>query len=185
MAPTIAECLYAGRPNLRWRSLQGEPVRIDNRNVSVDRDTAPTAAEILSQWLRFYGPVTAVFIGRRLNIGHDVLAVMLSDLTETRAVISGDLIRGEKEAQYCDADNFDTLLRMARRRQAPAIEPRDISELPLVLAQFQGVTRPADAGDGLRHACSRFSVCRFRQGCGKRRSCLPAWQTTSRPRWIA
>ncbi len=149
MAPAIAGRLYAGRIDLRWRSLLDEPVRIDNRNSSVESDATPTAADILSQWLRFYGPVTDVFICRQLAIEPDALSVMLAELIETRAVISGDLVRGERQHHYCDADNFETLLRMARRGRAPAAEPLDISDLALALAQFQGLTRPVDARDGL------------------------------------
>lgn len=49
-----------------------------------------------------------------------------------------------RRGAVCDADNFDTLLPMARRRQVPVIAPRDIRKLALALAHYQGVTWPAD-----------------------------------------
>ncbi len=99
----------------------------------------------MAQWLRFYGPVPADFIQKELGLDKETLSMALSDLIETRAIISGILIRGQNEKQVCDADNFDTLRRMTRRRQAPAIEIRDIRELAVALAHFQGLTRPGDS----------------------------------------
>jgi ATP-dependent Lhr-like helicase len=89
--------------------------------------------------------VAADFIRTSLGLDEATLSAILSDLLETQTVIAGVLIRGQPAEQVCDADNFDTLLRMARRKQAPAIEPRDIRELALALARFQGLTDPGDA----------------------------------------
>lgn len=145
MAPMIAEALYAGRTDIRWLSLDGYPRPILEIPHLQTADAAPHATELLAQWLRFYGPVAADFIRTSLGLDEATLSAILSDLLETQTVIAGVLIRGQSAEQVCDADNFDTLLRMARRKRTPAIEPRDIRELALALAHFQGLTHPGDA----------------------------------------
>ena len=182
-APGLAAALYADRTDIRWVTLEGDQKRLGDISHVKRGITTPNTAEIVAQWLRFYGPVPADFIQNQLGLDKETVAGVLSDLIETRAIISGVLIRGQKEKRVCDADNFDTLLRMARRRQVPAIEPRDISELALVLAYFQGLIRPADSLSTLA-SCLQPLMCLPLPAALWESDILPARLNNYEPQWL-
>lgn len=71
---------------------------------------------------------------------------MLDDLLETETLITGQLIADDRRKYVCDADNYESLLRISRAAASPDFEPREADELALFLADFQGLTerRPSD-----------------------------------------
>ncbi len=183
MAAGIAEAFTPRSTNFRWTTLEGHPKRIGEISRAHDWGTAPTVVEIVAQWLRFYGPVPADFIQKELGLDKKTVSGVLSDLIETRAVIAGNLIRGQDEAQVCDADNFDTLLRMTRRLQAPAIEIRDVRELAVALAHFQGLTRPGDSLNALA-SCLQSLTCLPLPAALWESEILPARLVNYDPQWL-
>ena len=183
MAPEIADALTTDKTVLRWVTLDGDPTQIGDISRAHGGTTAQTVTEIMAQWLRFYGPVSADFIQKELSLDKETVSGVLSDLIETRAIISGILIRGLKEERVCDADNFDTLLRMTRRRSAPAIEIRDIRELAMALAHFQGLTRPVDSINSLA-ACLQPLMCLPLPAALWEAEILPARLTDYNPQWL-
>lgn len=169
MAAGIADALYVGRTAMRWVRVELHPQRLHDISSPKDNNPMPTAMELVGQWLRFYGPVPTGFIIDSLGLDKEMLSGVLSDLIETRSIISGILIRRIKENPVCDADNFDTLLRMARRRRKPTMQPREIRELALVPAHFQGLTRTGDSQSALGPKLQPLMCRPLPQPCGSRR----------------
>ena len=183
MAPEIADALATDRMVLRWVTLEGDPTQIGDISRAHGGTIAPTVTEILAQWLRFYGPVSTDFIQKELGLDKETVSGVLSDLIETRAIISGILIRGQKEELVCDADNFDTLLRMTRRRSATAIEIRDIRGLALALAHLQGLTRPVDSPNSFA-SCLQPLMCLPLPAALWESEILPARLVDYDPQWL-
>lgn len=104
---------------------------------------------LLIQWFQFYGPKPAEFISQTLGIPAAILTSLLNTLIESREWIYGELIRDQEGQRFCDAENFEILLRISRAGAVPQFEALDIQLLPLFLADYQGVITPGDSADQL------------------------------------
>ena len=91
------------------------------------RDAVALAQEILS----FEGPLTEPQLGSLLPPAavHAALAGGF--------LVHGSLLREDNERYYCDADNFEMLLRFQRRASRPTLEPRAVTDLPGWVAHWQ------------------------------------------------
>jgi ATP-dependent Lhr-like helicase len=105
---------------------------------------------LLGQWLQYYGPKNADFIGSTLGIGRNRLLAALEDLLDAQKLVKGDLISGSGAEEVCDRENFEILVRMARAEAQPTFEPLEVERLPLFLADFHGITSPNSDLEGLR-----------------------------------
>ncbi|MDY6912146.1 MAG: ATP-dependent helicase, partial [Chloroflexota bacterium] len=112
-----------------------------------DRDEILTT--LLGDWLQFYGPVSFDFIRTTLGIENGPLMLALEYLVDSQKLITGQLVTDGPEDDFCDSENFEILLRMARADAVPGFEPLDIEWLPLFLAQHQGLAKPESDIDGL------------------------------------
>ena len=145
----IAEVLYGHSQKVRFTSMYGKTIQQDQLLHKAGNTLRPEAIDILSQWLRYYGPVTLDFISDQLRLDRRTLLETCNELLEMRVIISGVLIRGRQEQVVCNADNFDMLLRIARHRQIPSIEPRDLLSLSPILARYQKVYPPGHSVEDL------------------------------------
>ena len=115
-----------------------------------DPDNALVTA--LGNWAQFYGPFTESFARETLGAGRRRLHAALQTLLDDDALIAGQLVAGESERFLCDAQNFETLLRMARAAAVPSFEPLPFERIALFLAQTQGLTEPSSGDAGLFRA---------------------------------
>ena len=104
----------------------------------------PDSAEVdlgwlLSEWLQFYGPAAADVIAATLGIEMPIAVNYLDQLVDDQQLICGPLIKKESETFYCDARNFEMLLRLERRAAQPVIEPQPLDTLAPFLARVQGL----------------------------------------------
>jgi ATP-dependent Lhr-like helicase len=106
-----------------------------------DDESEALLASLLGEWLRAYGPVRPGDIGRALALDPPRLELALEDLKDSETVIEGALVKGSDSDFVCDAENYETLLRLERAALAPSFEPREVEILPQFLAQVQGLTR--------------------------------------------
>ena len=103
---------------------------------------------LLEQWLRFYGPRRLTEIAETLGIPLTNLMRLIDTLIESGTLISGHLVEGGGPEDICDRENFEILLRIARKSAKPAFTAVDIRFLPLFIAYHQGVARdPAEETD--------------------------------------
>ncbi len=103
---------------------------------------------LLSEWLQFYGPRTPRFIAGTFGIDVGRAVICLDQLVHEQRLVFGQLIKKTAEALYCDAKNFEMLLRLERRAALPVVEPQPLASLALFLARVQGLTPgPPDRQD--------------------------------------
>ncbi len=100
-----------------------------------------TAADFIAEILSFHGPLTLPQIeallpplGAALDSENGLVAWL--EVSDAFAV--GTLMEGSDERHYCDADNFQTLLRFQRAASRAAVEAKPMRELPGFLAAWQG-----------------------------------------------
>lgn len=111
---------------------------------------------LLGEWLQFYGPVSLDFIQTTLGIDKNRLFQTLEDLIDSQKLISGQLVTDGSDNDVCDAENFEILLRLARREAIPSFQPLGIEWLPLFLGSYQGLTGSEEGIDGLYHVLEQL-----------------------------
>ena len=112
-----------------------------------------TAADFIAEILSFHGPLTLPQIeallppiGRVREMGAvaaSAVSMLAADslaawLEEGDAFVAGPLLEGSDERHYCDADNYQALLRFQRAASRAEVEARPMHELPGFLAAWQG-----------------------------------------------
>ena len=150
-APRILEAFYpeqtvpiARLDGRSWPSaLEGAP-RLD---PEADRDE--TRVQLLSEWLGFYGPIQSRRVAAVLGLDKNRLGAALEDLIETQQIILGRLIADGPEDDLCDGENFEILLRLARARAVPSLEPLPAEKLPLFMAAHQGLALPVAGSEAI------------------------------------
>jgi len=146
--PRITRALYREQ-DITIQSLEGsQDIPINRNNTVLDdaEDSDEIIGDVLTEWLRYYGPVTYDFIQTTLGLEKGRLSLVLEDIIDSQKVIMGPLIKERIDEYICDSENYEILLRLARASAVPVFEPLDIEWLPLFLAQHQGLT---DTGDDL------------------------------------
>ncbi len=157
MLPKTLGSLYGRQRSVHVESLTGVPLPLEE-NVFTKED-GESSDDLIGQWLQFYGPVTAEFIRDTLGVETERLQWILEDLIDSQSIVQGQLVTDGQPDEVCDSENFERLLRMARIEAAPSFEPLGIEWLPLFLADYQGITKPADripGVDGLRRAVEQL-----------------------------
>ena len=121
--------------------------------TDIFREDADAAfVDFLSEWLRYYGPVSREFLLTNLGVSEERLAKTLEVLLEDGRIIIDEFreqVPGIEE--ICDSENLEILLRMRRAKARPVIEPLEIDALPLFLAVYQGLIKPGDGMDDLQN----------------------------------
>ncbi len=104
----------------------------------------------LYQWLSYYGILTLKEINAYLGVPKSQLENALIELGEERHILVGQLSENAVQIEYCVAENFEFMLRVARKQRRAPIEAREAVELPLYLASHQGICTPGDSPDDLQ-----------------------------------
>jgi ATP-dependent Lhr-like helicase len=143
----VAATEQVAKVNALWEAAAGPEVGANE----------PDPAATLAEWLSFYGPVGAPWVAATLGVAPATLAVWLDELLETQRVIRGRLRRDGADDDYCDSENFETLLRLQRAAAVPAFTPRPCAALPLLLARWQGITDPGEGDDALWERLGQLS----------------------------
>jgi ATP-dependent Lhr-like helicase len=118
-------------------------------------DADETLVSFLSEWLRFYGPVTHDFLIATLGLPEKRLSEALETLIEDGRMIVDEFREASGSQaleEICDSENLEILLRMRRRKARPAVEPLEIDSLPLFVASYQGLISPGDGPEDLQNS---------------------------------
>ena len=99
----------------------------DTPHIPDERDAVQLAREVLS----FYGPLSEEQIAQLLPTVPEGL------LSPTEQLIYGPLVTGVAEELWCDAENFEALMRFQRAARRAAIEPVPAQQLPEFWALLQ------------------------------------------------
>jgi len=139
MLPAIMTGFYGHDHKVRVHALS-EHAPLQDPRLDTEDNQDEILPSLLSNWLSFYGPATFSFIRTSLGIGAARLERALEDLVEAARVVQGKLVRGSEDEYWCDADNFEALLRLVRAEARPSFEALDIEKLQLFLSRHQGIT---------------------------------------------
>ncbi len=156
--PRILSAFYPGGTAVSGLK-SGKPAALpDPAPPSSDGAAEELTAELLGEWLQFYGPRSRRFVQRALGLAGERLEGALQDLLDSETLIAGHLVKGSDRVLLCDRANFESLLRLARAGARPDFEPLEPEWLPPFLARFQGVGRPAEGAPGLLQALVRLTA---------------------------
>ncbi len=91
----------------------------------------------LANWLQHYGPISMEKMAALLQVPHEHLHDALGELLHDETIIEGKLLEADDRIYYCDASNYEHLLRLARRANRPTTTTRAISNLPTFMYTWQ------------------------------------------------
>ncbi|RJQ49820.1 MAG: DEAD/DEAH box helicase [Desulfobacteraceae bacterium] len=138
----------------------------DLKRANRSGDEAPPEAapegpeDFLSQWLSFYGPLPASFLPEVFGFSDARLSEVLESLKDRQQIIVDRIREGAKHPEVCDRENFEILLRMARKARRPSFQALEPDALPLFLAAFQGLTSNGESLEDLEIRLEQlFGVC--------------------------
>jgi ATP-dependent Lhr-like helicase len=111
-------------------------------------------AEVLADWLRFYGPREVTLAPQIFGLDAARWTAILETLVEQQRVVVDQLVGPEDRGvlELCDAENLEILLRRTRAAARPAFEPLAATKLPLLMAVHQRLGRSASGTEDLRRA---------------------------------
>ena len=118
------------------------------------------AASLVGEYLRGRALVTAGELSAALGWSEADMRPLLDELLETESIVSGQLLEGTADILFCDAENGERLFRLhraARRADVDqALRPRPLHDLPLFLAEWQGLGRQGSGIEPLQNALDRL-----------------------------
>ena len=179
-AGAVAQAFF-GDPSL-VRPLAAEARRPHAKALGPE-DVAAMGEALLVEWLSFYGPLSLAEMAQRLGAPLDVLTRAAEGLAAAGSWLVGELVSGRSESLYCDAANFETLLRLARAARRPTLTPLPADRLPYFLAGWQGVTVPATEAEGLADRLERLACLPLPAGLWEE-DILPARGRDYDPAWL-
>ncbi|MBN2532878.1 MAG: DEAD/DEAH box helicase [Spirochaetales bacterium] len=122
--------------------------QLENRIKRFCREYTDSQTDILlfddlfAEWCRFYGPLSFHFIEQVFGIEQAKIRQVCTRLAERGDIIIDEVTEGASVTEICDAENFERLLRLARKKARPVFKPLPLFHLPLFLAAWQGITSP-------------------------------------------
>jgi ATP-dependent Lhr-like helicase len=141
--------------------LGGAPAPLlDYLRAHPHRTQSESAAALIADYLRSRAVVPASELTAALGFRADELPPMLDELLETQSIVAGQLVAGQTERFFCDADHAERLLRLhraSRRATAEqALRPRPLEDLPHFLLEWQGLGRQSGGLEPLQGALDRL-----------------------------
>jgi ATP-dependent Lhr-like helicase len=115
-----------------------------------DETTTASLPGFLGQFLSYYGPMDESMIEKIFGLSQKELTKCIETLMGTNRVVRADFLEKSTKTLICDRENFEILLRLARKSRQPTFEPLSPDDLPLFVAAFQGLTQPGETGEALQ-----------------------------------
>ncbi|MDC7224851.1 MAG: DEAD/DEAH box helicase [Spirochaetales bacterium] len=122
--------------------------------------------DILPRWLTFYGPLPTAYVLTGYPAPEGEIAAALEKLRESSLresargesafLIVDRLTENAREEQLCTAENLEILFRLKRRRGRSDFSPLPVEQLPLFLAQHQGLTRAGSGKEDLQQVFEKL-----------------------------
>ena len=184
--PRILHAFYGPEADLSVESFSpfGNILVLMKREpANIEEDPDEAIVSLVGEWLQFYGPISEASIGKSLGIEDQRLRPVVEALLDSERLITGQLVRGGKDNDVCDGENFEILLRLARTEAVPEFKPMDIEWLSLFLSTYQGLTDPADNQDGLFNRLEQLLCYRMPAGLWES-DIFPARVQPYDPAWL-
>ena len=126
-------------------ALQARPSIAQQTNF-VPREDSRDLEMFTQELLSFYGPLTQSELQNLLP------GAALATLQNAQYLVQGLLVKGEPQERFCDAENFETLLRFQRRSARPTLDPLPVDNWPGWLAHWHNA-QASNAEDALDRLC--------------------------------
>ena len=139
------------------------------------------AAELLHQWLQFYGPRPLDFAVRSLGIPAPRFEHLLQRLQASRKVVVGELLDSGSGQYLCDGENLERIIRSGARRPSPEALP--LRHLQWFLARQGGLLSGLGGEDGFAARLERLACLPAPAGLWER-DLFPARCPGYRPQWV-
>lgn len=124
--------------------------------VDNEQDLLESKLSLLGQWMSFYGPRSQNFWQQKIGCQADQMQQIVADMVDAQRLLVGQLTSDGGRQDICDVENFEIMLRMARKASEPGFEPLEIKHLPHFLARHQGLTACRKEVDGLFEAVQQL-----------------------------
>ncbi|HEB09580.1 MAG TPA: ATP-dependent helicase [Spirochaetales bacterium] len=105
-----------------------------------DEEAKEQLRSLTAEWLRFYGPLQATYVGEVFGFGAPVLQDITNILAESSIIVIDRFTLKSRTLELCDVENLETLLRLTRVKARPDFEAVEFKDLPLFLAMINGLT---------------------------------------------
>ena len=111
---------------------------------------------IVTEWLRFYGPIEPAFAARTFGLPAGRLESLISDLAEEEQVVLDRLSADTDLLLLCDRENLEILLRISRARARPAVRTLPVEQLPLFVARRQGLVQKGSTPEDMKRSWEKL-----------------------------
>jgi ATP-dependent Lhr-like helicase len=111
---------------------------------------------VITEWLRFYGPIEPAFLARTFGLSGDQRESILADLAEEELVVLDTLASDSDTVLVCDRENLEILLRISRARSRPEVRTLPVERLPLFVARRQGLVKRGTSPDDMKGSWERL-----------------------------
>jgi ATP-dependent Lhr-like helicase len=116
-----------------------------------DEEAKEQLLSLTEEWLRFYGPLEASYVGEVFGFGAPVLLDITNILAESSIIVIDRFTLKSRNLELCDVENLETLLRLTRVKARPDFEAVELEDLPLFLSVISGLTCKGESSDALRN----------------------------------
>ncbi len=113
-------------------------------------------AVTLSNFLQYYGPVSIAWLAKAFALEANEISAAIDSLIADNTLIAGELVQGDNSLFYCDADNYEYLLRLQRARGRPSIDAKPGDALPAFMFGWQTRFAAKDPLDQLYETLERL-----------------------------
>ncbi|MEM9292027.1 MAG: DEAD/DEAH box helicase [Acidobacteriota bacterium] len=123
-------------------------------NESTEESSAglSLSALLFGEWLRFYAPLPLASPPEVFGVSPRRVGDWIAELEDARRVVVDELLMESGEAQICDAENVERLLRIARARARPELQALALDQLPIFTAEHQGLLASGGGIEGLQQS---------------------------------
>ncbi|MGA1870494.1 MAG: DEAD/DEAH box helicase [bacterium] len=147
---------------IRIQRLQGAEIEVVIALEQLGRLTTGLSGDeeimlpLFSQWLQFYGPLPKSFMRKIWGFDQNRFDALLKRLCQNQVIVAGHISDNAVEQEFCDAQNLEMLLRIARKKARPEFKALPISSLPLFIAHYQGLTTPGSSIEGVKKSLEKL-----------------------------
>lgn len=154
-AARVAQCLGLAAKDLEITDLTGQSSqsRIARAMAALAASAHLTPESLLLNTLRFYGPVQLAKFKSMFGRIADPLAALI----EIGQIATGQLIAHDANAFICLMAHLERLLRTQRAASRSPLQALPVEQLPLFLAEWQGLTRPTSGRAGVLAAVEQLA----------------------------
>lgn len=135
------------------------PRLLDGAEARLSGTSGERLSILLEEWLRYQPPIALERLAAEWRLPIGAVEAALRPLAAAERVIVGELLEAQGASpvtQVATVGVVETLLRWRRAAARPAFQPLALTELPLFLASWQGLTDRGTGGEGLQSALERL-----------------------------